>query len=461
MTQNLTVDRNKIRQFKCNNCGGELELQNKQSQFVACPYCGSVADSSSEAYKILTKMENPSMFPPMSFIKIGMEGVINGKVHHVVGRTRRRNTYREYWVEDGESGYSNETWILDEWQLISEDATYLTIVEDNEGFHLVKQIIPKYPTMPRGEYMKDFFNNSDRRVAEYGDTEIMFFEGESTYMIQVGDKSRFSEYSDGDSSFSAEWRFKNGEVKEIEFFEEKPISEYILAEIFNVSDYDESQPDKQQPQVTKKTRRLKNRYILLVGAIINIILGFMLSDNVVTTQNFRESFNINDLAKKQSWINVNDTLKGLKFSRKVNLREDTKVIEIYYTANLADSTECLADISMMDENNDTLFFDTDYSYNYKYSDTLYADKSDFLLKKYLRDSTLTNFTVNLFVKVPKTWRQIQKKPNGTETQHNIECTIGLDELNSVSSEDRGDANMNLGVFLLIFSVVIMAIRYGK
>ncbi len=447
MTPDINTNRNKIRQFKCKNCGGELELQNKRSQYVACPYCGSVADSSSDAYKVLTKMGNPSNYPPMRFLKIGMEGVFNGKMYHVIGRTRRRNTYREYWIEDGESGYSNETWTFDEWLLISEDATYFTIAEDTEGFTIITPVTPKFPTLPEGEKMADLFSGKSRRVQEYGDTEILYYEGESTFLVQAGDKSSFSEYAgDSQTSYSAEWRYKDGEIKEIEFFAEQEISQYELKRAFNI----EAEPQARNVSIPKPAtgkKRNPRKTIILIGAALNILfLPFFLAifANVKTTTS-SENIDVETIANMEGWINVNDSSKAVIFSRILDINADTKRIDFEYEMFAALGNTCISKIVIIDNNNDTLINSNNFAYNYETTQKM-AKRGTVVHKSFKTPPDIKFLKVEIVMTVNKKWNN--------EKQRTMAHFVKVTQADQVyTNNDIGSSNFILGWILLVIGIL--------
>ncbi len=444
MTEDTRINRNKIRQFKCKNCGGELQLQNKRSQYVACPYCGSVADSSSEAYEVITQMDKPSKFPPMRFIKIGMEGTFNGKMHHVIGRTRRRNTYKEYWVEDGETGYSDETWIFDEWLLISEDATYFTLIEDEEGFTVVTGVIPKYPSLPQGEQIQDFYSGKQQRVQEYGNTEILYYEGESTYLVKPGDKSSFSEYSGGGSSYSAEWRYKDGVVKEIEFFEEKPVSESSLIKAFGLK-------DKKETNTTKDKAGLSNVRIFLVIAVINILVGYMLPiimPMLIKKTTYQQNIDILELAKTNGWKTLNDTLKETFYQTKFDLLPSTKQIGFYYTHIVSLPGACISEVRLTDENNELLKYGKGYAYRLK-KDNKQAFGVTLIEEAFKINPNLKTININIKLQVNT---KLQPKDNVSK-----EHWFGITQYNSLYyyTSDMGEENLNFGILLIVIIVVYL------
>lgn len=224
-----------VGQFNCQNCGAAHEVMNPKAKFVACQYCGSVLEANTEAHKVLTELGKPEKHRPQSFIRIGQTAILDGIEYQVISRTRWRMTYHEYWSEEGESGYSNEVWIYDEWLLIDAARTYFYLIEDKEGFWISEEIIPETPMlMPKNKRMSFYKSQSDQIVREYGSAVVVHFEGESNYQIKKGDSINFAMYKYRGIDYSAEWRKgnKGKEIKEIEFFKETPVSRRKLLEAF-------------------------------------------------------------------------------------------------------------------------------------------------------------------------------------------------------------------------------------
>ncbi len=442
----ISSENNKIRQFRCKNCGGEIQLQNKRTQYVACQYCGSVSEADSEAGQILTKMANPGKYPTMSFIKLGMEGTFRGKRHHVIGRTRRKNTYKEFWAEDGESGYSDETWIFDEWLLISEDGTYFTIVEDSEGYNIVNPVVPKYPSLPSRKKMQDFFQDKLRRVREYGDTEIMYYEGESTYLVQAGFKSKFSQYNLGGKAYIAEWRYENEDVKEIEFFEEVPVSANQLKNAFGIIVKDTKSSKKNK---SSRKKGIKNRYIVLAAGIINILIEIIAPSSYKFSDLLNKEGALLQEAKVQGWKNIGDTLKGVSFEDTVSLNPDTKMLHIYYGYNLPNYSRALIELMFFDKNNDTIFYSYKYGYHYIYSDSVQYEYTPHMLSYYDVDDSPRDFNIRFSISVPKNW-----KPKNVNDD--IKARLFIDELKKPQARFSafGFTLIVISIFYIIFKGVL-------
>ena len=242
-----------VKQFKCPNCGAELRLINARTRYVGCQSCGTVADARSEAHQVVMRYNEPEKFPAKSFIKLGMRAEFDGLSHQVIGRTRWHSEYQEYWADDEGSGYEAETWHYDEWLLMSQNRTYFYIVEDNEGYAIVHPFLPKFPSAPylistdsadeqggifssvskSKQSVQNFNDKSSERVLEYGQSQVQYFEGESTYQISTDERVAFSMYRQGDDDFVVEARLAtDGSYQEIEFFREEPIAKKWLMERF-------------------------------------------------------------------------------------------------------------------------------------------------------------------------------------------------------------------------------------
>ncbi|MEL6695440.1 MAG: hypothetical protein AAFP89_04325 [Bacteroidota bacterium] len=223
-----------VKQFNCTNCGAAHRVMSPRAQYLACNYCGSVLDTRSEEYEILQQLGNPEKHQPFSFIRLGQKANFDGKEYQVIARTRWRMRYKEYYHEEGEQGYSNEVWIYDEWLMIDNNYTYFYLVEDKEGYKISEEIIPEVPMLLTRERRMNFFQKqSPKIVREYGQANVVFFEGESNYTIKKGDEIRFAAFKDRGIEYSAEWRMDGEEISEIEFFQEVPISRRKVLEAFN------------------------------------------------------------------------------------------------------------------------------------------------------------------------------------------------------------------------------------
>ena len=233
-----------VKQLKCTNCGGEITVMAKRTNYVGCNFCGAVLDTNTDEYRIINQLQPPNDFPPKSFLRLGMIGKFFGKYYMIIGRTRWQSNYMEYWAEDGETGWDAETWEYDEWVLISEDSQYFYIIEDASGYAISRSYIPKFPNINQGAYIKDFDTGKNKQLLEYGGSNVLFFEGESTYQIKPGDAVHFGMYEKGKKDYIVESRLtKDGKIKEIEFFSETPV---VYADMLKAFDDDDTVKSRMQ-----------------------------------------------------------------------------------------------------------------------------------------------------------------------------------------------------------------------
>jgi len=256
----------KLKVIKCASCGAELEIKSTRSKFVNCQYCGNTTDLSG----ILVTVEkgDPEKFKPNSFLKLGLIGIFDGIPYKIIGRTCWRNDYKEYDAEDYQ--YYDETWRFDEWILLSDEGKYMTIIEDSEGYSISETVFPIYPNIKTHNNIRNFETEAFERANEFGKSTIEYFEGESTYLINPGDYSFFTQYEKDNNTFIAEWREKDGKIFEIEFFKEQPISKSRLLEAF-----------RDNPELSNLIENLEkenkvgetNRKILLGFGFVNLIIA--------------------------------------------------------------------------------------------------------------------------------------------------------------------------------------------
>jgi predicted RNA-binding Zn-ribbon protein involved in translation (DUF1610 family) len=210
-----------VKQITCTSCGAALSLFRNTSGYYTCNYCQSVLDTRSKEARILEVLD--TAIPVLSFIKLGYCILLKDKLHVAVGRTRWRNKYYEM---NSTGGYDYETWEYDEWLFAAEDGSSVYICEDAEGFTVSEELYPEYPNVNTNAVMHTFDSNIQCAAKEYGDSEVIFFEGESTYHIRKGDCKKFAEYQTGSQGVnSVEYRFDTaGKMIEVEFFCDRNIT---------------------------------------------------------------------------------------------------------------------------------------------------------------------------------------------------------------------------------------------
>jgi len=465
----MSIEKNKIRQFRCQSCGGELELQNPRTRYVACPYCGSVADASSDAFHVLTKNANPSEYPPKSFLKIGKEAKIAGKAYKIIGRTRWRSDYTERWYEDGESGYEKGTWEYDEWLLISEEATYFYIIEDSEGYYFSFSIIPQYPSLPENGKIQDFYNEgSVHNAKEYGSSEILYFEGESTYLVKPGRKVGYSEYEaaseldtggiylPGLSSFIAEWRYNDeGKIQEIEFFREHAVRRSHLEYAFMTDEEREALEMKQKLALREKVKvRRTNKRIFQIGGWINFVIGLLLvimysGDEYSYQPAFQEVFKYPAQVNDHSFI-IRDSSKVLLFKPDtlIKIEKNYAAARIKIQPVIPPESDVLFRLKIFKMPENKLVFErSSYAYDYKHykgDRTAYA-KGDFD-ESFALDSVEGSYRIEFEMELPQYY--VQKPSSGDLPKALVEISI-LQE-----TAPDGGLSLMVGILLIIISLFI-------
>lgn len=323
----------RVRQFNCGNCGNALSASHPRAKYIVCNYCGIELESDSEEFKILEYLTAPKSHPPLAFIKLGHKAELDGISYTVISRTRWKMDYKEYWSDEDGSGYSNEIWVYDEWLLMSEYYTYLYLVEDREGFAISEEITPEIPSLrPDNLKMKFFKDQRSRRVLEYGKAEVIYFEGESNYQIKKGDEVQFTMFRDRGIDYLSEWRMDETkkEIKEIEFFQEKPISKARLLEAFATN-----------PEVLEVKKRyefwgfVKNLAAMSLVGMLGLLLVAFVSGNEI----FRQTVTVAETLDQGSIsLPVEIPASGL-YRLKLGASGLSNQMEIYVFAYILDEEE--------------------------------------------------------------------------------------------------------------------------
>lgn len=472
----MSIEKRKIRQYKCPSCGGELELQNPRTRYVACPYCGSVADAKSDAFHILTKYANPSDYPPRSFLKLGKEAVLFGKAYKIIGRTRWQSNYTEQWYEDGETGYETGTWEYDEWLLISEDATYFYIIEDHEGYYFSFSIIPPYPSMPKGKHINDFYMSGRLiNATEYGSSEILYFEGESTYLVKPGRRVGYSEYkssSDLDTgslylpalgSFIAEWRYNDeGEIQEIEFFREQKVHAGKLAYAFMTEEERLELEQKERTKLLEKRKvRKTNKRIFQIGSLINLFAGlfllFMYSGNSYRYMPvFKQVFKYPAQADVKDFVQ-RDSSKVLVFKSDsiIHIEKNDKSVQVKIIPEIPAESDVLFRLKIFNKStNEVVFERSTYAYNYKQYKGDRIAFADGRFSEYFALNNVTGeYTIEFEMELPQYF--VQKPSSGDKPKALVEISI----LKEYSPD--GTLFFVFGIIMLIISLFIRVPKINK
>ncbi len=304
-----------IKQFDCPNCGSALEVFNKRAKYTGCTYCGSLLDPRSEDYKILAALGKPESYPPLTFLEVGMVATFQGKKFQIIARTRWEMDYQERWAEEGETGYSDEHWVYDEWLLLSEQMTYLYLIEDKEGFYTSSEVIPDHPMLPSkgNDWIKFYRHHSKRPIQEIGLAQVVFFEGESNYKIRTEDQIHFASYNYKGKTHIVEYRLdrKTGEYQEIEFFEEEKIYYNHILKAFA--------DNPQAKKVFEKRDKWYQAMLVSVGAMVSFIVLILAAAFWKETPVFEQKFAVDQVLQ-------DSTMKSNVFSVEQNGAYNLKLV---------------------------------------------------------------------------------------------------------------------------------------
>ena len=178
----------RIDRLQCPNCGGQVEVHaDRGVQAAVCTHCGSVLDLTAAQAAVIGSTR-PGERPRVP-IEPGMEGTFEGETHLVIGWLR----YKGWDSED--------SWIWDEWQLVSDSGAvrYLSYSPD-EGFLLQAPVQPTPAVSKRGIEVEG------RRIAfsETSKAKITAVRGELTWRPRLDKTLRVGEASRGGTSYSVE-----------------------------------------------------------------------------------------------------------------------------------------------------------------------------------------------------------------------------------------------------------------
>ncbi len=384
------------KQFKCNSCGGEIQLISRRTQYVGCPYCGSLADVRSEAQTVILKMEEPAKCKPLSFVKLGTQGILKNKKFQVIGRTRFAMDYMEYWKENDETGYEKTTWEYDEWLLMFEDGTYDYLLEDKEGFKLSEKMMPKFPSMPSGTSINDFHTGKSQITNEYGSVYARYFEGESTYQVQINDQHDFWTYKAFPNNWSVEARYADQNRKEyieISFYKETPIQKHDWIKIFGI-DPAFQQFLKQKQGVNTHRAIIRTMFGLMTAACFVLWIMSFFGDVA-----FRQTLNIADFKT----IAENDTFSML--NARTKLFELTGVQKVYGLSVLVEmrtNQDCGLEIEVLDNQGESVNLIGKEAYKSSGSDggESWTENDNEFLEHYWLDSA-GKYQLDINLEIPK------------------------------------------------------------
>lgn len=284
-----------VKSLACPNCGGQLQKFNPYSRYIGCSHCGAQLDATTDQYQIVEHLQAPAQYKPYSFVRLGRQVFIQGRLYRVIGRARWQSDYFERWSEEGSTGYSREKWQYDEWLLLDAEGGYLWLIEDAEGFNICESFMPPNPYLPQLKGGSASFTGANKPLEEYGASRAIFFEGESTYRVTLEDALDFWQVDhDGGKALCEYRKNKRAEYAEMDFFIERKAPKSGLRRAFDFADKNAAVLKPTLNELPKFTLKKFVDYAF-VGAMALIVVLMIIGAN---TRKVEQSWNfeLKDLA---------------------------------------------------------------------------------------------------------------------------------------------------------------------
>ncbi|MCE1247189.1 MAG: DUF4178 domain-containing protein [Firmicutes bacterium] len=344
--------------IKCPNCGYEHKVKDSaKAKTLFCSECNSFVDLVSNTSTQLYKNEN-MVVPPLSALRLGAIGNINGINYQIIGRIRYRDSF------------SFTCW--DEWLLLSTTGQYLWLQEEDWEFVLMHKYTPANPFDPNA-VGQDFVHIDGQKleVEDNSQASLLFIEGELTWRAEPGETIKYIDAWKGeDTLYSCEWS-----EKEIMYFIGKDIPVKQIYAAFKLGTpppealeedapvgkrYDKFENSFQQ-WVSKKMKGPFFKYSLVLSALCAFFALFLLFFGIPIY-----SGNQTPVKDKEGYVIGPFNLTQVGRVHRV----DTKVF-------LPNNTECYCDIEMLDSNKEeVLGWDKDYWHESGRDEDGYWEESD-------------------------------------------------------------------------------------
>lgn len=207
-------------------------------------------------------------------LKVGMLATLENVSYEIVGRSRWKMFYKEYYKEENSSGYSTEHWIYDEWLLKDYSDNYVYLVEDIEGFKLSEKIDPELKPIleKRDNTFTEFYHrHKQSRVIEYGESEITYLEGAVEDDAEIGQiKDFFTYFSVGDNAYFSLEMYHGDLSEDREYYKDKKISRKTILEAF--ANYPEIKAIKEEADTLRLGTMLS--FFAFVATLVMFIMSF-------------------------------------------------------------------------------------------------------------------------------------------------------------------------------------------
>ncbi|MEW6232623.1 MAG: DUF4178 domain-containing protein [Chloroflexota bacterium] len=244
----------------CTSCGASLEIKNAlKAKVLVCQHCGAQLDLTDPQYAVIGRALKDAA-PPRSWLRLGMEGTLQGEKYQIIGRVR----YRE------------DPWFWDEWLLMTEEGRYKWLTEGEEEITLWESFTPTEPTDPRGLEEGDTIRPEGRKaqVKEVGRARIDYVEGELTWKARLGETISYLDARENGGKYSIEWS-----EKEIEFYKGRQLSSGEVMEAFGQAEAAAVAPP---PSRGRKGRPLSCASIIVIIVILLVIVFLCVACSIIS-----------------------------------------------------------------------------------------------------------------------------------------------------------------------------------
>ncbi len=206
-----------VRTFNCPQCGSSLELKNLRSKSLVCSSCNSQIDLTGQQAQVVGRVgARPT--PRMTQFRPGLQGMLNGEQHMIIGRVQYRSDEGDVW---------------EEWLLLSASGQYVWISDsEEEGMALWFPFTPAQPIDPNTIREGSTINlrGTPARVRDRGDARITYLEGELTWKARVGDTMDYAEAESASERLSLEWT-----SDEVEFYYGQRLNRRAIEQAFGLA----------------------------------------------------------------------------------------------------------------------------------------------------------------------------------------------------------------------------------
>lgn len=318
--------------FSCTNCGGNVTIRNPGQTFSAvCEQCLTLMDTSTPAYRILTKFYEGAKRTPL--LELGSRGKLFGREWEVIGFVVRRDVH---WGV-----------IWEEYLLFNPYYGYRWLLQNNGHWNFTTPLKDK-PV--HSQYLD--YNGKHFKLYYNGKAEIDFVLGEFYWKVKTGDAVDMSDFINPPQMLSSE---------STEREKTWSLSQYVEAsEVKQSFKPTESFPDRkgihpnQPSQVAKDSKAITIWWVVFIFILTGIQVIYLGANKTETL--FNQTYIYTPNLKEKS---ITTPVFDVKKNRSVELKftADVDNFWFYYAGELVN-----------DKTDESYPFDDTIEYYHGYSD---------------------------------------------------------------------------------------------